>query len=376
MTAPNRNKVKVAVYAICKNEAQFVDRWVNSMAEADEIVVLDTGSTDNTVDKLRERGVKVEIGVFRPWRFDLPRNASMQLVSADADICICTDLDEVLTPGWRASLEKTWVENGGKVNGVGKNLRVRYLYTWNFNPDGSPGTTFWYEKCHARHGYRWIKPVHEILASYVESDGGEIWAKCEGFQLHHYPDNTKSRASYLPLLAMSVKEEPDDDRNSHYYGRELMYYRKYDEAIAELVRHLSLPRARWMAERAASMRYISRCFIYKGQLPLAREWALKACAEDPNAREPWLQLAKVLWDEQDYEGVVFAVLRALRIKDRPDHYINDPESWSEYPYLLLSEAYFKLKEYQKAESYASKGLVFSPNHERLRALEDTVLLKE
>ena len=45
--------MKVCVYAICKNEELFVDRWVDSMQEADEIYVLDTGSTDQTVEKLR-----------------------------------------------------------------------------------------------------------------------------------------------------------------------------------------------------------------------------------------------------------------------------------------------------------------------------------
>ena len=49
--------MKVCVYAICKNEELFVDRWVDSMQEADEIYVLDTGSTDQTVEKLRKRGV-------------------------------------------------------------------------------------------------------------------------------------------------------------------------------------------------------------------------------------------------------------------------------------------------------------------------------
>ena len=56
----------VAVYAICKNEAQFVDRWMNSMAEADQIVVLDTGSTDDTVKKLAERGAEVTTGIIDP----------------------------------------------------------------------------------------------------------------------------------------------------------------------------------------------------------------------------------------------------------------------------------------------------------------------
>jgi len=47
------HKYKVVVYAICKNEEKFANRWFESMKEADEIVVLDTGSTDKTVEILK-----------------------------------------------------------------------------------------------------------------------------------------------------------------------------------------------------------------------------------------------------------------------------------------------------------------------------------
>ena len=53
------HKYKVCVYAIAKNEEKFVDRWINSMKEADEIYVLDTGSKDKTIKKLKKLGVKV-----------------------------------------------------------------------------------------------------------------------------------------------------------------------------------------------------------------------------------------------------------------------------------------------------------------------------
>ena len=66
----NLNKYKVIVYAISKNEEKFVDRWYNSMKEADEIYVLDTGSNDNTITKLKEHGVKVKKEIIKPWRFD------------------------------------------------------------------------------------------------------------------------------------------------------------------------------------------------------------------------------------------------------------------------------------------------------------------
>ena len=62
--------MKISVYAICKNEAQFVDRWVDSMSEADTIVVLDTGSTDDTVQRLQNRKVTVVSETISP-RFPL-----------------------------------------------------------------------------------------------------------------------------------------------------------------------------------------------------------------------------------------------------------------------------------------------------------------
>ena len=114
-------KYKVCVYAICKNEEHFVDRWYESMKEADYIYVLDTGSTDNTVAKLREHGVNVKVQEILPWRFDVARNISLDMVPIDTDICVCTDLDEVLNAGWRDCLEKVWKED---------TTRCRYIYNW------------------------------------------------------------------------------------------------------------------------------------------------------------------------------------------------------------------------------------------------------
>ena len=79
-------KFKVCVYAICKNEAQFVDRWMDSMSEADSVVVLDTGSTDDTVEKLRRRGAQVTVEIISPWRFDTARNRSLELAPPNADL--------------------------------------------------------------------------------------------------------------------------------------------------------------------------------------------------------------------------------------------------------------------------------------------------
>lgn len=92
------SKYKVCVYAICKNESKNVERWYNSMKEADEVVVLDTGSTDNTVQLLKKLGAKVYSKEYSVFRFDEARNDSLELVPSDCDICVCTDIDEVFVP--------------------------------------------------------------------------------------------------------------------------------------------------------------------------------------------------------------------------------------------------------------------------------------
>jgi len=53
---PVRRPLKIAVYAICLNEEAFVDRFVDAVADADLIVIADTGSTDGTVAAFERRG--------------------------------------------------------------------------------------------------------------------------------------------------------------------------------------------------------------------------------------------------------------------------------------------------------------------------------
>ena len=271
--------MRVYVYAICKDEVKFAARWAASMAEADGIYVLDTGSSDGTPERLRALGVHVAEEAVTPWRFDTARNRSLALVPPDADLCVCTDLDEVFRPGWREAMERA-LGNGVK--------KLRYRYTWSFQPDGREGCVFWIEKAHARFGFRWMHPVHEVL----EYEGGDcICADAEGVQLDHHPDPGKSRGQYLPLLELAVQEHPEDDRNLHYLGREYLFHRRWRDCEQTLLRHLALPSATWRDERCASMRFLARAAAQQGKRQDAEAWLLRACAEAPWLREPWLEAA-------------------------------------------------------------------------------------
>lgn len=350
------NKLRIAVYAICKNEEHFVDRWMDSMQEADMVVVADTGSNDGTVEKLKARGAIVNIVKVDPWRFDVARNISLNFVPGDIDVCVCTDLDEVLEPGWREKLTKAWTP---------QTTRLKYMYTWSFNPDGSRGVTFWYEKIHRRHGFRWIHPVHEILAYYGMDPDNYAWEAT--IQLNHYPDPGKSRGSYLPLLEMSVKEDPDDDRNMHYLGREYMFYSMWDNCIETLKKHLDMPRAQWKDERSASMRFIARAYKAKEDYREARNWLYRAIAEAPHLREAYVELVLLAYDERDWPAVYHMAEEALKIKERPAVYMNEPFAWDATVYDLGALSCYELRMFDKSYEWAKIAVEMSPNDERLKS---------
>lgn len=348
--------MKIAVYAICKNEARFAERWFNSMSEADCVSVLDTGSEDRTPEKLASLGAEVSVAKISPWRFDQARNLSLDMVPVDADICVCTDLDEVFHSGWRECLEKAWLPEAG---------RARYRYTWSFTPAGEEGVVFWQEKIHTRHGWKWIYPVHEVLKWTGEKSAG-ITVTAEGVQLDHYPDAEKSRAQYLPLLELAAREAPEDDRCMHYLGREYMFAGRWDEGIRTLLAHLSMPSARWRDERAASMRYIARSYLGKGERASARDWYLLSIAEAPYLREGYVELARQLYEEENWYGVLYFTDCALEISERPMSYISEPWAWGSAVHDLRSIAFFKLGKISLAADEAELAGKMSPLDARIR----------
>lgn len=354
--------MKVFVYAISKDEETFAKRWYESMKEADDIFVLDTGSKDKTVDILKKLGVNVKQTIIEPWRFDTARNMSLEMVPYEECICVCTDLDEVFEIGWRKKLESIIKDCD----------RVKYNYIWSFDKYGNPEVNFYQEKIHKRKGYKWVNPVHEVLKCELEK---EKIITTDEITLKHYPDDKKSRSSYLPLLELAVKEEPDNDRNMHYLGREYMYYGRYEDAINTLKKHLNMESATWKAERCASLRFISRCYRYLKDYDNAIKYGLLSIAEFPYSREPYYELASSYYILNDYERCKHYLELSLLYKENAKVYINEPNCYNGTIEDILSICYYYLENFNKALEYIEKSLELDPDNERKQKNKELILLK-
>ena len=363
---------KICVYAITKNEEQFVEKWYESMKEADSVVVLDTGSTDNTVNKLKELGATVEVKVIDPWRFDVARNEAMKLVPDDCNILISTDLDEILEPGWAQPLREKWIE--------GVHERGVYKYTWSHLADGSDGRVFRYDKIHSRK-WEWRCPVHELLFNKETNDNhydyNNILDLFDDIHLHHYPDQTKSRSSYLPLLELRAQENPEDYYGLIYLAHEYYYRGMYEKSINLLKRIISDYKDNYNTLELASC-YLFMGDSYKSLADISEDNSKKnayrqnainsyqiAIDIDPTYREPYLDLAKVLLDKEDYSLAEYYVKRGLKRSFRHFTWLERDTSWSYEPYDLLCIAAFYGGNKIEAVSYAVKDLSFDKENERL-----------
>jgi glycosyltransferase involved in cell wall biosynthesis len=340
--------LKIAVYAISKNEEQFVQRFCDSAQDADLILIADTGSTDKTVEKALECGAKVHDICIKPWRFDKARDTALALIPGDFDVCISLDLDEVLEPGWREEIERVWTE---------QTTRLRYKFDWGC------GISFFYEKIHHRHGYHWHHPVHE----YPRPDGriAEVYAQTDMLLVSHHPDPTKSRGQYMPLLELAIKEDPYCPRNAFYHARELTFYDRWEEAIQALNRYLAMPEATWENERCYAMRLLGKAYEETGNGWTAQKWYRLACAEAPNTREPWVDLAMFCYRRSLWTECYSAAKQALQIVDKQAVYTMDPSVWTEKPFDLASLGAWNLGLKAEAVDLCRKALEFNPTDSRL-----------
>lgn len=345
--------LKICVYAICKNESKFIKRWLESIKDADYICVLDTGSTDNSIELLKDANVILGEKTFEKFRFDEARNESLKLVPKDTDVYICLDIDEVMLPGWREAIEKVWQDD---------TTRLRYIYNWSLDEHNTPKVSFYQDKIHGK-DYIWVNSVHEIL-KYLGDN--ENYVQSDELIINHYPDQNKSRGSYLPLLELAVSEEPENDRNMHYLGREYMYYGKWEESIATLKRHLNMKNAKWNDERCASMRFIARDYKNLGDIISARVWLEAAIKEAPHLRDPLVELALLYYDQGDWQNVIHYCETAQKIPINYKTYINEVFSFDETIDDILSLAYYNIGNIPKAIEHANKALAINPDNERIQ----------
>ena len=335
--------MKVAVYAIAKNESKHVARWLTSSLKADYHLIADTGSTDDTVAIAKSLGINVIEIKVEPWRFDTARNLSLDALPDDIDYCIALDMDEVLTPGWREQLEIAHSE------GI---ERPQYRFITSWDEKGKPLTELDGFRIHKRHGMTWVHPIHEVLRCVEGEDKHKVYP----FEIHHLPDHSKPR-DYLKQLEAAVKEEPNS-RNLYYLAREYFGHSKLDKAQKVIKRYLKV--SEFAAEKSYALRMLAKCEAHKQE-----HWLLESLEVYPS-RESVLALANYYYTQQRWAECNYVAKRALSFKERSTEFLSENWAWGHMGYDLVAVSAWKLGNYQEAFEYGQQAVQISPDDDILK----------
>ena len=346
----------VSVYAIARNEAKFAKRWYDCVKEADEVCVLVNNSTDDTAQILRDLGATVAVKNYSEWRFDRARNDSMRLVSPIADILFCLDLDETVRPGWRKTLEDTWI--AAEEKGIQFDW-CRYKEILSFKEDGTPKEVFPQYKIHRLMPNIWAHKIHETP---IVNEKRVIPLD---ITIEHHPDAAKDRSYYITLMEQEFRDSPNNPRAAFYLGREYLCTSRYSDAIPVLARYLRLPLSN-PVESAFAFYYVALAYGFLGDKDKEMQFLWQANLFAPQCREfLWVLIIRASERKSYWEVVKLCQMMLFKNEHLAKEliYTESIDASGAKFYMLYSEALWYTSNFQEALSMADKAVSIEPNNQ-------------
>ena len=217
---------------IVKNEENVLDRCLSSVSDlVDEIIVVDTGSTDSS----REIAARFTEKVFDfPWRDDFAAARNESFSHASMDYCMWLDADDVLLDADRAAFLSLKSSLSPDIS------VVMAPYHTGFDENGQVTFSYYRERLIKNHaGMTWEGAVHEVITP----TGNILYADFAVTHRKAHPsDPDRNLRIYRSQLVAGKELDP---RQQFYYGRELYYHHHYEEALTVFQRFWPRGRDGW-----------------------------------------------------------------------------------------------------------------------------------
>jgi glycosyltransferase involved in cell wall biosynthesis len=329
--------MKIAVYTIALNEEKHINRWYESVKDADYLLIADTGSNDKTVKIAKKLGINVINISINPWRFDDARNAALASLPKDIDYCISMDMDETISINWRESLEKMTAD------------QIDYVFNVSYRDEDEkhPEDRFINNRIHKRHGFRWIYLMHEAIVADRINATTEF---CKGLEVFHHPDHEKSREQYNKMVEDAYNEYKNL-RYHIYHGTQLVSNNMLEEGAKVFKSLLKLKEKVSDFDKASAYRWLAQCEPNKNKKYLKKSLKIK------KTRETLTELAILNYNKENWIRSYFYAKQALKITEKSTSLLRSLWAWGYIPFNILKASQYNMKLFKYSKSYKDKKKV-------------------
>lgn len=311
----------------------------------DELVVVDTGSTDATVDVAKAAGARVE---HFEWIHDFAAARNYSFDAVTGDWIIWLDADDRVVPEVRAALREA------KVDALTDDIDVILTpYRRAFSP--VTGECVWSlhrERLIRRKArLRWEGVVHEAIpypaGRYIQRDD---------LYIDHRPEpgrEEQKTSRNLFILERAVEAGDSDPRTLFYFANELRDAERYSEALDVYRKYVPVSLLEW--EKHAAYVSMARCARELEDPAAASRYAARAVVLDPSRAEGHMSLAQTEYDAERWERAapLYAAAAAAR---RPSVGFIDDATYSWRAWDFLSVCLANAGRHEEAIQAALKSL--------------------
>ena len=293
------NRQTLSLCMIVKNEEAHLSRCLESVkGVTDEIIIVDTGSTDRTLDIARQYGAKVAL---HRWNDDFAAARNVSLSHATSDWILVLDADEALAEEDKGRLCALLRPDGP----------TAYLLNIASPVDDSRSRhaviNAFPRLFRSQPEIRFEGRVHEQVSPSIARMGGSIGPS--EIRVHHtgyhgaWVDLPAKRQRNIRLLKRQLTDHPEDPSAQFHLGEVYALEGKVGEAIACYRTALSL-RGLPPANRSVARRSLAACLLNRGRFEEAWQECVAALEEDQGYAMPHLTGALALGRLGRYEAAI------------------------------------------------------------------------
>ena len=344
---------KLSLAMIVKDEEAIIERVLACAKNVcDELIVVDTGSNDRTVELAQRAGARV---LHFDWIEDFAAARNFAFDHCTGEWILWLDADDILDPTAQQQLHQLKDQLNDHLDGIFLDYQIT------FDPHDCCTFSTLRERLIRRDAnLRWEYPIHECIAL----PAGRSKEMPE-ISVQHRPLPEKQAGKVnrnLNILRAVVEWGDRRPRNLFYLANELKDHGRFQEAVEVYEEYLTVSDLPW--EKYWALFCLIRCYYQLGESEKARHFALQAVLLDSQRAEGYIQLGLYHYDRREWARAAPYFQLAVGL-EKPTQGFSQAEAYSWLPQDYLSVCYANQGRYSESIRTALDVLPVNPHKQRL-----------